>query len=86
MLSLAAQALGLSVFNTAVFSEQIQEIRVLEPNKMIFVFRDGHTAECAWQDKSRRDSWGKEAKQQARHRQLENMKKENSQCRQAPQE
>jgi site-specific DNA recombinase len=86
LLSLAAQALGLSAFDEAAFNSQIQEMRIPAHDRVIFVFHDGHTAECVWQDNSRRDSWCEEKKQQARQRQLEYMEKENSQCNQTPQE
>lgn len=86
LLSLAAQALGLSTFNETIFREQIQEINVSASNQLVFVFRDGLTAEYVWQDKSRRDSWCEEKKQRARLRQLEYMDKENCQCKQTPQE
>ena len=81
LLTLIAQTLGLSAFDEAVFREKIQSIYIPAPTQVIFVFRDGHTAECEWQDKARRDSWGEEKKQRARQRQLEYMEKENSQCK-----
>lgn len=86
LLSLTTQALGLSAFDEAIFRDQIQEIHIFVPNQVIFVFRDGHSAEHIWQDKSRRDSWGEDAKLRARQRQLEYMKMESSQCKRAPQE
>lgn len=36
----------------------------------MYVFRDGHTEEVAWQNPSRRESWSEEMKQTARERQL----------------
>ncbi len=82
LLSLSAQVLGRSTFDEAAFNEQIQEIRISGPNKVIFVFRDGHTAERVWQNKSRRDSWSAEAKQRARQHQLEHLERKNGQCEQ----
>lgn len=37
---------------------------------LMYVFRDGHTEEVAWQNPSRRESWSDEMKQTARERQL----------------
>lgn len=75
LLVLTEKALGLTTFDEAIFREKIQSIHIPAPNQVIFVFHDGHTAECVWQDKSRRDSWGEEKKQRARQRQLEYMGK-----------
>ena len=60
-----AAVLGLCEFNEAVFDERIAEIRVPAFNHLIFVFRDGTQTERVWQDKSRRESWTDEMKEQA---------------------
>ena len=46
-------------------SQDILQILVPAPNHLRFVFMDGAVAECSWQDKSRRDSWNEDMRQQA---------------------
>jgi DNA invertase Pin-like site-specific DNA recombinase len=65
----AAEALGLPVFDEAVFAAEIAEIRIPEHGRLLFVFRNGHTENVAWQNPSRRHSWTNEMKQAARERQ-----------------
>ncbi len=64
----STEVLGLSEFNEAIFKEKIEEIRVPEPNRLIFVFRDGHTNEKVWMDRSRRESWTEDMRQAAREK------------------
>ena len=85
LLALSAHALGLAVFDGAAFAKQIQELRIPSPDRVGFVFHDGHIVERVWQDKSRRDSWDDAAKERARQRQMEYMERTNNQCIQAPQ-
>lgn len=70
LVSLTAQVLGGSKFNDAIFLEQIEEIRVAELNKLIYIFQDGREVEAVWQDRSRKSSWDDKKKQQARERAL----------------
>ena len=53
----AAQVLGLSVFDAEVFEKQIVEIRVPENGTLIFVFTDGREIKRKWENPSRRESW-----------------------------
>lgn len=66
--SLSNEVLGLDEFNADVFEREISEISVPEPGKLIFVFRDGHTAEKVWRHISRRESWTEEMREAARKR------------------
>jgi hypothetical protein len=66
---IAAEALGLDSFDETVFAKRIAEIRVPEDNRLIFVFRDGHTDERTWQDRSRSESWTAEMRREAGERQ-----------------
>jgi len=66
--SLSNEVLGLDEFNADLFVRDISEISVPEPGKLIFVFRDGHTAEKVWQHTSRRESWTDEMREAARER------------------
>lgn len=68
LISITMEVLGLSHFDESVFQSKIKELHVPEPNKVIFVFMDGHIVEQTWQNKSRRDSWSEEARQLAKER------------------
>ena len=61
----AAAMLGLAEFDAAVFAEQIESIRICSGNRLVYVFRDGHTQEQIWEDPTRRDSWTGEMRRQA---------------------
>jgi hypothetical protein len=63
-----AEVLGQKEFDAEIFKKEITEIRIPEFNKLVFVFRDGHTAEKAWQDRSRRESWTDEMRKAASQR------------------
>jgi site-specific DNA recombinase len=66
--TVTAEALELAVFDGVVFKERIAAIRVPEANRLVFVFRDGHTEEKTWKDKSRSESWDDDMRQAARDR------------------
>ena len=68
--SVAAQALGLTEFDEALFTEMVVEIRVPENGTLIFILRDGTEITETWENKSRRDSWSPEMKRQAREHAL----------------
>lgn len=70
LLSLTAEVLGFAEFDEKVFREQIKEMRVPEPNRIVYYFHDGRETEVTWQDKSRKSSWTDEAKKQAREKAL----------------
>lgn len=61
----AAEALGIRMFVPEVFTKEIQEILVNEPNALIYVFRDGKQIKKVWQDRSRRASWTEEKRRLA---------------------
>lgn len=64
----SAEVLGQQEFDADIFETEIAKIWVPEFNKLVFVYRDGHTAEKVWQDRSRRESWTKEMRQAAREK------------------
>lgn len=64
--AVVSEILGLEEFDTDIFVNMVAEIRVPEFNRLVFVFRDGRTAERIWQDRSRRESWTDEMRQAAR--------------------
>lgn len=65
--SLGTEVLGLEEFSADVLRNEIAEILVPEPGKLIFVFRDGHTVEKIWRHKSRSESWTMEKRETARN-------------------
>lgn len=75
--TVSADALGLSEFDSDIFTEWVAEIQVPENNRLLFIFRDGRKVEKEWRDKSRRDSWNDAMRQAARERQIENVKRRN---------
>ena len=66
----SAAALGLPSFDEDIFKERIERVEVPEPNHLLFVFKDGHTIERVWQDRSRAESWTPEMREKARQRTL----------------
>lgn len=64
----SAEVLGLEEFNAKSFEKEIAEIRVPEFNKLVFVFRNGHTTEKVWQNRSRSEIWTDEMRQAAREK------------------
>lgn len=63
-------ALGLPVFDEGIFSAQIDHIEVPAPNHLLFMFKDAHTIERVWKNRSRAESWTPEMKEKARQRTL----------------
>ncbi len=66
--SMGAEVLGQEEFDAEIFEKEIIEIQVPEFNKLVFVFRDGHTDEKVWQYRSRRENWTDEMRQAAREK------------------
>lgn len=67
---LIAEVLGIPQFDADAFRTRVRELRVLEGNRISFIMRDGVEVEAVWRDKSRKDSWTPEMRQQARERML----------------
>ena len=65
-----SEVLGTADWDREALLSSISEIWVPEHNLLMYVFRDGHTEEVAWQNPSRRESWSDEMKQTARERHL----------------
>lgn len=66
LMAISAEVLGLEVFDPDTFTQQIQEVEVGENNSLTYIFKDGHTIETRWQDRSRSESWTPEMKATAR--------------------
>ena len=52
-----AAVLGLSEFDEAVFSEQVERIVIPAPNEMDFYFKDGRIVPRHWESTMRKDCW-----------------------------
>lgn len=65
LLQTTADVLGLAQFDEEAFIIAIERIHVTGPNSLRYIFRDGHTQDVVWQDRSRADSWTDEMKGQA---------------------
>lgn len=61
--------LDLTELDEAALSKYIAEIQVTGHHQLVYIFKDGHAEEVAWQNPSRRESWTEEMKQIARDRQ-----------------
>ena len=68
ILRAAADALGQDCFEEYEFSRKIERIEVTGPNRFRFIFKNGNSIECEWEDRSRSESWTDEMKQAARER------------------
>jgi len=68
-------ALGLSTFEPDAVTTLIHHIEAPEPNRLIYILKDGSAVEREWQDRTRRDSWSDEMKQAARERAIQQRRK-----------
>ncbi len=62
--------MNLKEFDEIAFEQQIEKIRVLSANQLMFVFYNGITVQKEWHCKPRSESWSEEARQKARERNL----------------
>lgn len=58
--------LNMPRFDAKVLREHISEISVPGHNRLIYVFKDGHSVEVKWQNPSRSYSWNEAMRQKAR--------------------
>lgn len=75
LINVTNEVLGIKVFDKTILDERIKEIRIPEPNKLVFVFWDNQTIEKAWLNKSRKESWTEEKKQMVRQQRFEYKKR-----------
>jgi site-specific DNA recombinase len=66
LLAVSAQVIGIKEFDEIIFRNQIDYILVPGANLLTFVFYDGNMVDATWEDRSRRESWTEEKRQQAR--------------------
>lgn len=60
--------------NQELLKKYLVDIRIA-PDKLTYMFADGHTEVVPWQNRSRRESWTDEMKQAAREKSLENARR-----------
>ena len=65
LMSITASVLGIAEFDGYAFHRLIERIEVPAFNHLVYIFKDGRREERIWQDRSRRDSWTDEMKEQA---------------------
>lgn len=75
--ALTCEALGVSEVTDEAM-KQLEVIRVVDSDRLLFVFKDGHTEERQWSWESRASSWTPKMKQKA----SEQMKQEQVKRRQ----
>ena len=63
--TVCAEVLATDDYDAAAFITQIDYIEVPEDNHLRFVFKDGKIEERQWADRSRRESWTPEMRQEA---------------------
>ena len=63
-----AKFMGTTQFDEEAFAAQIHHLEVPEDYRLRVIFQDGHTAELAWQHRSRRESWTPEMRKTAAER------------------
>jgi len=69
LLETTVRALGLDSFNEAEFEKRIEKI-IVQDDILRFIYYDGTEIHEQWQNKSRRESWTPEMRQQAREHAL----------------
>lgn len=49
--------LGLASFDETVFASAVRQIRIPQPNHLLYILADETEVECVWKDRSRAESW-----------------------------
>ena len=65
LVEFSLKALEIPEFDKELFDKEIDHIVAQYPNDIVFVFRDGHTCEYTWEDRSRAESWTVEMRRAA---------------------
>lgn len=66
LIELTSEVLGIATFNEQIFNSSMDHIEVPAPNRLTFIFRDGHSVEKEWRDRSRAESWTESMRAAAR--------------------
>lgn len=64
--------IGIAEFNERLFEDTIENICACKDNLLKFTFKDGTVKDIVWKDRSRRESWTPEMKEEARQRARKN--------------
>lgn len=75
LLAVTAEVLGMDDLSSKVLAESLEYIEAKEGNTLVFHFLDGRVVERVWQDRSRRESWTPEMREEARKANLRKGKK-----------
>lgn len=68
--TLATNVLGIEGFDAEAFDARVIRIKVIAPNSVRFVMRDGQEIDMQWKDRSRSESWTEDMRTAARDRVL----------------
>ncbi len=68
--NLSADVLGIPVFSNQLFGQKVVHITVPKRNELDFHLADGKIVHRTWEDRSRRDSWTHEMREQAKQRSI----------------
>lgn len=71
LIQISCDVLQMTKFDQKIFMKQIKQIDVPEPNLLVFHLNDGSSVKRSWQDRSRRESWTPEMREEARRRAIE---------------
>lgn len=69
LISKTAEVLGTSELNEELLKKSISEIQIPDHNRIVYIFKDGHSVEVTWENPSRRESWDEAMRQAAREHQ-----------------
>lgn len=75
MIKVTSEILGCNEITTELLEENFDHIDALEGNVLRYCFLDGRVVERVWQDRSRRESWTPEMREEARKANLRKGKK-----------
>lgn len=81
LVSKTSEVLGITDWSRETLLEAVTEIRVPGHNRLVYMFRDGHTQEVVWQHPSRKESWTDEMKQKAREKSIKNAERRHQNAR-----
>lgn len=70
LILLTNEVLEIKEFDEVIFKKKIKEIQVSAPNALVFILSDSTSIKKEWRYKSRSESWGEEARQNARERSI----------------
>jgi hypothetical protein len=71
--AVTAEVLGKDTLDAEMMRSKIADIRVENGNRLVFHFKDGNSAECTWNDRSRSESWTNEMRKCAGEKRRKNL-------------